>query len=250
MQQHSFLGLGLSVVLSATGLAACSSDTKSTGGNPDASASAGGSSAGGAGGRGTGGSATGGKGGSATGGKGGTVSTGGKTGTGGASADGSTPGTGGTDAGTPADGAAPAQCGTPVDAGSQCNTLVNTGSDVTLMAATGTLPVGVGGILVDGIYHLTKMAYYPGSSMAGAVLTQKATWLACGGPIQYVAFHSVKGEIRKSGTLSFVGIVPTLNWTCDTDTAANVPYTSYTANSRTLAFYSASLGFEAVLTRQ
>jgi hypothetical protein len=87
--------------------------------------------------------------------------------------------------------------------------------------------------------------------LTGNGLTTKQTLLVCGNTLQHVENPTGKPEQRSSDTFSFAGIVPTFNSTCDTDTGGGgIPWSSYTANSTTITIYSASLGFEAVFTRQ
>ena len=164
------------------------------------------------------------------------------------------PGTGGTDAGTQADGVAPIRCGSPVDAGYSCNNLVNTAELVDLSAATGTLPTGVGGPVLDGLYHLTKQVYYPGSQLTGTMLRSAETVLVCGNRTQHVkatvdpARSQFGDEAHASGAFSTTGTAFTMTPTCGYLPA--IEWSSYTATTTTLSVYSTSLGLEVVFTRQ
>jgi hypothetical protein len=60
----------------------------------------------------------------------------------------------------PPDNASPGTCSADVPAGQECNTLTNLGNVVTPTCATGTLPTGLGGTIVDGTYVLTSQQKY------------------------------------------------------------------------------------------
>lgn len=258
-----FMGLGLSAFIASS---ACSSDSGGSKSNLDAGSDDGGPSGGssgrtdgGAGGansggsNGSGGASTGGA--SAGGSSGGDASAGGSdagTGAGGTSGDGG-PGAGGSDASSSSGGgsgdAGSVSCADQADAGTECNALANIGADLTATLASGSVPTGTGGTVVDGRYALTEFFYYAGSPLAGSGLSLGQTLLICGTEGQLVSNQSDKGLVRKSFSLSFNGTVPTATTTCTTDaTAADVTYSSYTATPTTITFHSSTLQFSVTYT--
>jgi hypothetical protein len=140
-------------------------------------------------------------------------------------------------------------CTAFADAGAACNTIVQGGTLKTGVAHAGALPTGTGGTIADGRYLLTSIDTYTGSPVAGVQLNQ--TLELCGGAGQLVGDEPGKPQYRKSFSFAPSGIAPNVTTTCSTQMPdTNVPYTSYTATTTDITFYSPALTFSVTYTKQ
>jgi hypothetical protein len=96
-------------------------------------------------------------------------------------------------------------CSSDVPSGGACNTIVDVGTAVAPTCATGALPTGTGGAIVDGTYVLTSQTYYDGACPsvpisatlvgAGDCLQISATlYEGAGVPYTFSAVRSVQGN--------------------------------------------------------
>jgi hypothetical protein len=153
------------------------------------------------------------------------------------SGDGGPPGPGGT-------------CSASVPDGAACNTLTNLAPTIIPTCATGTIPTGTGGTIVDGTYFLTGETYYVGANCPQSPVS--ATIVIAGDCVQQA------GELRGSNvaasfTLTVHGNVAAPTATClPGGTTPSVPVT-FTATGSTLTIFTANAAtgsnYVEVLTR-
>jgi hypothetical protein len=62
-----------------------------------------------------------------------------------------------------------------LDAGARCNDVVNTAPAVTATYPDAAFPVAAGGPVLDGTYHMTRLAIYPGGTPEPAGTTHRET---------------------------------------------------------------------------
>ncbi len=99
------------------------------------------------------------------------------------------------DAGTDS-GACPAYTGAlPGDAGTQCHDLVSNAPSVTVIDDPGTIPVGTGGPVGEGLYYLTEARIFPGSPVPSGTKLKYAVLLA--GDMSYVVDDNGAQTVRR-----------------------------------------------------
>jgi hypothetical protein len=150
----------------------------------------------------------------------------------------STPDGGSPDGASP-DGASPGLCGADVPPGQACNTLTTQGAAITPTCATGTAPVGTGGVIADGTYVLTSETIYGGSCTSPFSLTETIT--IAGDCVQAVVGDILSATV--SARLTRQGSSIAFTTTCqhvDADGAVFQPDTAtqtYTATATTLTLF-------------
>jgi hypothetical protein len=144
-----------------------------------------------------------------------------------------------------ADGGPNGVCSANVPAGEACNTLADVGTPVTPSCATGTIPAGTGGTIVDGTYTLTSQTYYGVTGCPSEPVT--GTIEIAGGCIQSV--DSLPIPVTGAQTYTVAGASITVTPTCidvgidaggltvdfltKTFTATPTTFTVFTKNSGT-----------------
>lgn len=136
----------------------------------------------------------------------------------------------------------------PNDAGAQCHDLENTAPSTPVIVDPGTLPVGTGGKLGDGLYHMTEVRSYPGSPVPA--INFKYTVLIVGDLSYLVQDNSNEAKtvrkITKANPDGGAGIV-----LCTTKIENNpVTESSSTATCDSLTTYDKDYKFSAKLTKQ
>ncbi len=130
-----------------------------------------------------------------------------------------------------------------------CNALVNTGTDVALVAEATAIPVGTGGTIVDGRYHLSAFKSYQGST-AGLPVSMRQTLDICGTLTQFTGDQPGQPTQHNNTTITTAGIVPTTVDTCKSkvgDTA--IIYSSYTATATSVTLYASLYKFSVTFTK-
>ncbi len=93
-------------------------------------------------------------------------------------------------------GGCPAFAGAlPGDAGAQCHDLVSNAPSVTVITDPGTIPVGTGGPLGDGLYYLTEARIFPGSPVPSGTKLKYAVLLA--GDMSYIVDENGGQAVRR-----------------------------------------------------
>ncbi len=100
-------------------------------------------------------------------------------------------------------------CSADVPAGQACNVLTAAGPGITPTCASGSLPVGVGGTIVDGTYVMTQLTYY-GADCSTTPVSE--TLQIAGGCIQVASSGPV--SLTESATYAVAGNVLALTKTC------------------------------------
>jgi hypothetical protein len=153
------------------------------------------------------------------------------------------------------DTASPGTCGDNVPAGQACNTLQNMESPLAPTCATGAVPTGTGGTIVDGTYILTSSKVY-GDSCA-TLLPVAETLTIAGDCIQLVVGDILAGTF--SGRFVTQGNAITTMVTCqqlNTDAAVlinDAASRTYTATGTSLTLFALNTdgtGDVAVFTRR
>jgi hypothetical protein len=93
-------------------------------------------------------------------------------------------------------GGCPAYTGAlPGDAGTQCHDLVSNAPSVTVIADPGTIPIGTGGPVAEGLYYLTEARIFPGSPVPSGTKLKYAVLLA--GDMSYVVDDNGGQTVRR-----------------------------------------------------
>jgi hypothetical protein len=151
--------------------------------------------------------------------------------------------------------ASPGACGDNVPAGQACNTLQNMASPLLPTCATGTMPTGTGGTIVDGTYVLTSSLQYGQSCTTPLPVAETLT--IAGDCIQLVLGNILSGTF--SGRLATQGNTIMTTVTCqhlDADGAVFVMDTmkTYTATGTSITLFTVNTtdgsGDVAVFTRR
>ena len=100
-------------------------------------------------------------------------------------------------------------CSAAVPAGQACNALTAAGPGITPTCASGSLPVGEGGTIVDGTYVMTRLTYY-GTDCSTTPVSE--TIQVAGGCIQVASSGPV--SLTESATYAVAGNVLSLTRTC------------------------------------
>jgi hypothetical protein len=132
--------------------------------------------------------------------------------------------------------ASPGACSAQVPAGSACNAIVNVGPSVTPTCATGTIPVGTGGTLVDGTYVRTAQTYY--NCVSGQTFpATNVTFVVAGSCVQVVVTEgSVTGTISFAAAVQGNQLTPTA--TCGNPAGNVTSPGTFTTDGTTLTLYS------------
>jgi hypothetical protein len=162
------------------------------------------------------------------------------------------PADGGVDSATPMDaGTDTGTCASytgalPNDAGAQCHDLASTATAVAVIADPGTIPVGTGGTLGDGLYHLTEVRAYAGSPVpAGTML--KYTLLVAG-DTSYIVDDNGPTTVRrttKKNPDGGAGII-----VCETKADNNPAASTATATCSSFTTYDSNSKFSAKFVKQ
>ena len=98
--------------------------------------------------------------------------------------------------------------------GAGCSSVVNRGETITQVQGTGTLPVPLGGTILDGTYVLTKNEAYPPVTVS--VPFHSSQTLEITGPVMDVALMSddVPTGLRGSANLNTSGTEAMITWLC------------------------------------
>jgi hypothetical protein len=152
----------------------------------------------------------------------------------------------GADVTSTVDGGA-AACATVTAMG--CNTLANDATNVTLVVVATPIPVGTGGAIADGLYHLTEFKGYATTPLVAGVMLRQ-TLAMCNGVGVFVS-EEKGGTYHKNFAVAPTGIMPNVTQTCSTQMPnVDIPYSSYTATPTTLTFYSSQYVFSGTYTKQ
>lgn len=138
-------------------------------------------------------------------------------------------------------------CTSAADAGAACNTLVNGASAVSIVQVTTPIPTGTGGTVYDGLYYLTDFTAYAGSGLTPRAFGRQ-TLMVCGLTATFVNDEVGKSTVRKNFAFAPVGNVPNITETCASGGGTPIPYSSYTATTRAVTFYSTVYGFSVTYT--
>lgn len=170
-----------------------------------------------------------------------------------ATADTSTPPSdSGTDTAQPADaGVDSAACAAytgalPNDAGAQCHDVASGAPSVLVTVDPGTLPVGTGGTLGDGLYYLTEARIYPGSPIPNTTTVKYAVLIA--GDMSYVVDDNGPTTVRrttKKNPDGGAGII-----LCETKVDNNPAAATQTATCTSLTTYDSNSFFSAKFVKQ
>lgn len=168
----------------------------------------------------------------------------------------------GTDTGTPSDagtdtsvqpdaasdGACAAYTGAlPSDAGAQCHDLVSNAARITVISDPGTLPVGTGGTLGDGLYYLTEARIFPGSPVPPGT-TVKYAVLVVGDTSYVVDDNNPAQTVRrttKKNPDGGAGII-----VCETKADNNPPAGSQTATCTEFMSFDSNSKFSTKFVKQ
>ncbi len=144
-------------------------------------------------------------------------------------------------------GACPAYTGAlPGDAGAQCHDLVSNAPSVTVITDPGTIPVGSGGSLGDGLYYLTEARIFPGSPVPSGTKLKYAVLVA--GETSYVVDDNGPQTVRrvtKKNPDGGAGIVM-----CETKADNNKSAGSQTATCGEFASYDSTSLFSTKFVKQ
>jgi hypothetical protein len=134
----------------------------------------------------------------------------------------------------------------PGDAGAQCHDLVSSAPSVVVTVDPGTLPVGTGGVLSDGLYYLTEARIYPGSPVPAGTTLKYAVLVA--GDKSYVVDDNGATTVRRTTTKNpdgGAGIV-----VCETKVDNNNGVTTNTATCNSLITFDSTSKFSAKFAKQ
>jgi hypothetical protein len=145
----------------------------------------------------------------------------------------------------PTSDAGAGSCSANVPHGQVCNTLTNVGTTVTPTCATGTIPIGTGGTIVDGTYTLTSQTYYGATTCPSELVN--ATLEIAGGCIQEVSSAPIPVTVSTASTVAGTTITKTVtcialgidagplsaDFSTDTFTATPTTFTIFIKNSST-----------------
>jgi hypothetical protein len=106
------------------------------------------------------------------------------------------------------------------------------GADVAQTCKTGTLPVGKGGVVKDGVYVLTSTDYYSSACTTGSFA---ATFYVCGGTWATNAAAKGAADNGSSATATYANGSLTLTTTCPAGVAATTQ--SYDATDYSITLY-------------
>jgi hypothetical protein len=131
-------------------------------------------------------------------------------------------------------------CSANVPAGQACNALTDVGSLVTPTCATGAMPRGTGGTIVDGTYVLTAQTYYNEAACSPVAIS--GTIELAGGCLQLVA----AAPLGTTGSFTFTvqGADMTMTETCVNPAGAtpDAPTTTFTATPTSFTRYTMNSG--------
>jgi len=134
----------------------------------------------------------------------------------------------------------------PGDAGAECHDLVSSAPSVTTIADPGTLPVGTGGTLGDGLYYLTEARVFPGSPVAAGTALKYAVLVA--GELSYVVDDNGPKTVRritKKNPDGGAGIV-----VCETKADNNASAGTQTATCNSFMSYDSKSLFSTKFVKQ
>jgi hypothetical protein len=135
-------------------------------------------------------------------------------------------------------------CGGPVPEGQICNSLVDNSTPITPTCATGEVPTGTGGTIVDGTYVLTSQTYYGQTSCSNRVPVG-GTYVFSGNCVQ---FANAKFGIRGSGAMVVQGNSIITTRTCvnspfdPADTTPDASTATFTATPNTFTIFRRNSG--------
>jgi hypothetical protein len=138
------------------------------------------------------------------------------------------------DAGQPIDSSSAGDSATEgsSDGGPSCNTLTNTASPVTVQEVAENPPAALGGTVEDGMYELTDVTIYTGTSGPSGATGTAQTTIEIGGSIVQVVSSGTPPT--RTTTLATTGTTFTSTDTCPD---AVVSTGSFTATPTTFAIY-------------
>lgn len=128
------------------------------------------------------------------------------------------------------------------DSGGACNSVAKSGPVVTITCASGAVPAGTGGTIVDGTYNLTAHVRYLADGGACSGGTDQSTEVIAGTSVQVIG-----GTGALSGTITVSGAMLTFNITCPS-AASGVD--TFTATPTTLTIFDAMAGRVYTYTKQ
>jgi len=110
-----------------------------------------------------------------------------------------------------------------------CNALVNDGDKIYVQQIAEAVPIGEGGVIEDGLYVLTAVAYYTG---VGGDTGPQGPWVqskftTANGAVEYVHLVSGEEEVRVTGMATPLHAEITTEFTCPKDMGpVTQPYTA------------------------
>jgi hypothetical protein len=133
----------------------------------------------------------------------------------------------------------------PNDAGAQCHDLVSNAQPVTVIADPGTLPVGTGGALSDGLYYLTEARTFPGSPVPNGTVLKYA--ILINGDYSYIVDDNAATVRRTTKKNPDGGAAIVL---CETKADNNPPAGSHTATCSSFTTYDSNSLFSTKFVKQ
>jgi hypothetical protein len=125
--------------------------------------------------------------------------------------------------------------------------------------ATASAPTPVGGVIQDGVYHLTSSTFYAGGGTCPTPEVDGVSWQVCGTSWQLAQNDSVNGQVQPSlvanATVVAAGSDVTITVTCGLASPPPPFVYGYDANTTTLRLHigggtSATTGRVDTFTRE
>ena len=133
--------------------------------------------------------------------------------------------------------------------GATCNSLVNGASDILTTTSTSPTPTGTGGAYSDGVYYITELKGYAGSGFTAGMTFGKQTLMLCGNNAAFVYDRAGSPTERSNFTFAPLGTDPNITETCSFNGGTPIPYSSYTATTTSVTFYSTAAMFSVTYTK-
>lgn len=135
----------------------------------------------------------------------------------------------------------------PNDAGAQCHDVVSSAPTVTVISDPGTLPVGTGGTLGDGLYYLTEARIYPGSPVPDGTKVKYAVLVV--GDMSYVVDDNNPAQtVRRTTTKNPDGGAGII--LCETKVDNNVGVSTQTATCGQFMSFDSTSKFSTKFVKQ
>jgi hypothetical protein len=128
-------------------------------------------------------------------------------------------------------------CGNTQPIGGSCNGVTNVAAPITPTCASGTMPTGTGGTLVDGTYVLSQQTYYnfPGCPFEAIAATLELS----GTCIEAAARAGTSDTFTSNATATQQGNQITIDVTCSSLAGGtpDTPTRTFTASGSTLTWF-------------